>query len=148
MSKSLLSLFVAVLLVVGFAVVNTMAAPGEKAVFESPMVPTGTDGCTESPAGECSESEGKIERNGDWKVEINGVPASTPYDICIEDDYAGETKIGDTTSNSDGELKATEASGDEVQNDTYVNPRLVVRDDDVTDCAGTEQFTTGFSDGE
>ncbi|TDI95898.1 MAG: hypothetical protein E2O29_03600, partial [Deltaproteobacteria bacterium] len=97
MSKSLLSLFVAVLLVVGFAVVNTMAAPGEKGVFESPQVSNG--------GVEVDGSEGKIERDGDYKIEIEPITPNLTVQICIFDINLGIVFLQDTASDADGELK-------------------------------------------
>ena len=105
MFKSLLSsIVVAVLLVVGFAVVDTMARPGEKGVFECPFVEDG--------GSEIGGSEGKIERDGDYKVEIEGSPIAceTEYTVCLCDENAGCVALDTLTTGEcpdEDELKST-----------------------------------------
>ena len=92
---------------------------------------------------ECNDSEGKVERFGDWKVELTSDVADEAYEICLEDDN-GEQELANVTSDDKGELKATESDGILVPSLTYVNPRLVVRTLNAGNCAGVIQFTTGM----
>lgn len=109
MYKSLLSsIFVGVLLVVGFAAVDAMARPGEKGVFECPFV--------EDDGSEIDGSEGKIERDGDYKVEIEGSPIAceTEYTVCLCDVNAGCVALETLTTGEcpdEVELKSTGSVG-------------------------------------
>jgi len=97
MSKSLLGLFVAVLFVLGFSAGIANAGAG---IFEAPQV--------SSPGAEVLGSEGKIKRNGDYKIEIEGVPALTTFEICIQDinlNGGNPIFLRNATSDEDGELK-------------------------------------------
>ena len=127
MSKSLLSLFVAVLFVLGF---TAGIANAGKGIFEAPQV--SNDGV------EVSGSEGKIERDGDYKVEIEPVTPSTTFDICL-DDTSGTDILRDGTSDADGELKVdSNLNTDRADlfpastTTTTQSPSLQVRDDTAT----------------
>lgn len=104
MGKSLLVLVVAVLFVIGLTAVKVFADPGEKGIFEAPQVV--------DMGAEVGGSEGKIERNGDYKVEIDpAFAASTTFDICIFDINLGTVFLQQAASDADGELKVTSDLG-------------------------------------
>jgi hypothetical protein len=132
-------------LALGLAAGTAEAGPNEKGIFEAPMVPV-NGACDLVYGGECDDSEGKVERNGDWKVEIQGVTPDEDYEVCLHD-AGGFQWLAEVTSDEDGELKATELSlgAAHVAIGTYQRPRLVVRLDRGGDCDGPHQYDSGFA---
>ncbi len=139
-------------LALGLSVGTAYAEPPggfKKGIFEGPMVDTAAGTCTDTePDGECDGSEGKVEGNGDWKVEINGVPViADQYEVCIDDVLADPVSLADELDpeGDPGELKATDADGNIVPSNTYQRPSLQVRADTGDPCTGTLHFETGFA---
>ncbi len=152
MVRSLLGLFLAVLFVVGYAAGIAYAQPPghgkggnpNGAVFESAMVEDA--GFCLNTNGQCDLSEGKVKRNGEWKVELTLVTCSEEmYDICVVYDGVNERIVevlAETVSpDEDCELKETGA----VPNDLYISPSLEVRVANGDACSGATDFATGFS---
>jgi len=100
MSKSLLSLFVAVLFVLGFtAGIANAGIVVDEGIFESPFVT--------NAGSQVDDSEGKIDEDGDWKVESYDLGDTECYDICLCDENGGQVVlVANVCTDEDGELKA------------------------------------------
>lgn len=139
MSKKLLAILVAAMFVSGLAGGTAYAGKG---IFEAPLVADGS--------AEVAGSEGKIERDGDYKVEIEGIAALTPFEICIFDVQVGLVFLQDSTSDADGELKVdsnlnTDAAVSfPVGTTTLQAPTLQVRESGADDCSGAVIWESGM----
>lgn len=140
MSKKLLAILVAAMFVSGLAGGTAYAGKG---IFEAPLVADGS--------AEVAGSEGKIERDGDYKVEIEGIAALTPFEICIFDVQVGLVFLQDPTSDADGELKVdsnlnADAAGSfpAATTTTLQAPTLQVRESGADDCSGAVIWESGM----
>ncbi len=120
--RKLAILTAAAALVAGFGFAGTAnAGPGEKGIYEAPMMDSG---------GEVDDSEGKIERNGDYKVEIEPVADDRDYDVCLVfDTVLGGTPTElhlETVTVDDGETEL-KSEGD-VGPDDFYGPQFRVYD--------------------
>jgi len=150
MVRSLLGLFLAVLFVVGYAAGIAYAQPPghgkggnpNGAVFESAMVEDA--GFCLNTNGQCDLSEGKVTRNGSWKVELTLDIIDCDlevFDICLVHKNGFAALAEDVSPDEDCELKETGA----VPNDLYISPSLEVRVANGDACSGATDFATGFS---
>jgi hypothetical protein len=119
-------------LAIGVSVSTALAAPGEKGIFETPMVDPGN--------GEVFGSESKIQSNGDYKVEIETGSGDTTYAVCLVAAAQGTLWLGDFMSDEDGELKAQGT----LDPGTYQAPSFEVRDGS-GDCAGNLVWASGLT---
>ena len=146
--KKLFAVFVGLLFVVGLTA--GMAHADHKAghfngIFEAPFVADG--------GSEFAGSEGKIGRDGSWKVEIPGFETTeATYDICLET-TDGKTLLRNGVVVSDSELKeeclaaagaCSAGGGSPVPGGDHQAPRLQVREDDV-DCDGAIEAESGLT---
>ena len=149
--KKLFVVFVAVLFVVGLTAGIAYAKPDDwfAGIFEAPFV---ADEGTEFEG-----SEGKIGRDGSWKVEIPGfgeVTEEETYQICLET-TDGTTLLRGGVSVSDSELKevcievagaCSAGGGIPVPSDDHQAPRLQVREEpDDGDCDGDIVAESGLT---
>ena len=141
MSKKLLAILVAAMFVSGLAGGTAYAGKG---IFEAPLVANG--------GAEVAGSEGKIERGGDYKVEIEGIAALTTFEICILDIQVGLVFLQDSTSDADGELKVDRnlntdapASFPAGMTTTLQAPTLqVLANSGADDCSGAVVWESGM----
>jgi len=148
--KKLFVVFAALLFVIGLTAGMAYAdrpADWFAGIFEAPMV---EDGGAEFPG-----SEGKIGRDGSWKVEIPGfVTEEETYQICLET-TDGTTLLRDGVSVSDSELKevclaaagaCSAGGGIPVPSDDHQAPRLQVREEpDDGVCSGDIVAESGLT---
>ena len=120
--------------VAALALVFGLGPAVAEGIFEAPFVA--------NAGAEVDGSEGKIERDGDYKVEIEPVTPSTTFEICLVDVNLGTVFLRDEDSDADGELKVDSdlnsdaaATFPAATTVTLQAPRFQVRDDAVV--AGT-----------
>ena len=106
------------------------AAHAGKGIFESPMV-------SASSGAEVLGSEGKIERDGVFKVEVPTVEPGT-YTLCVHQGLSS-IPLGTTTLAESGEVKL---EGD-LSAMTLVAPYFVIHTG--SDCAGPEAYVSGLT---
>ena len=145
------AVFVALLFVIGLTGGMAYAKPANwfAGIFEAPFVADG--------GAEFEGSEGKIGRDGSWKVEIPGfgeVTEAETYQICLET-TAGTTLLRSGVSVSDSELKqvclagggvCSTGGGSPVPAGDQQAPRLQVREaPDDGDCSGAIVAESGLT---
>jgi hypothetical protein len=145
------AVFVALLFVIGLTGGMAYAKPANwfAGIFEAPFVADG--------GAEFEGSEGKIGRDGSWKVEIPGfgvVTEAETYEICLETTDA-TTSLRSGVSVSDTELKevclafgggCTGGTGSPVPAGNNQAPRLQVRETPTGDpCTGDIVAESGLT---
>lgn len=142
MSRVQLAALLAFLVAISFSV-GSPRAQGQ-GIFEAPMVDVNP-----GPNAEVPGSEGKIEREGEFKVEIPGTPAGT-YTVCLFHDDVTSHFLGTVTVDEDGELKL---EGNLTQPPTtplvepgavLVHPDFRVFMDAAGSCTGVPEFRSGL----
>lgn len=147
MSKSLLSLFVAVVFLLGLAAGNVYAKPGGSNVrqFESEMfnAVSGT---------QILNSECRIIQSGRMKLEIPSVTVGscTVFKMCLASDNKSTQRICNRTICSTGELKFSAVSCDISSEFASTGGEVeapvceVWTGGSITNCLGTLEFISGF----
>jgi hypothetical protein len=142
MIRRQLTAVLAVLVAVSFNI-GTAQAKGQ-GIFEARMVDVNP-----GPNFEVPGSEGKIEREGEFKVEIAGIPAGT-YRVCLFHDDTVSHFLGTVLVDQGGELKL---EGNLTMDPTaplvvpgavLVNPDFRMFLGDVGDCTGAPEFRSGL----
>jgi hypothetical protein len=142
MIRRQLTALLALLVAVSFNV-GTAQAKGQ-GIFEAPMVDVNPGPNLEVPG-----SEGKIEREGEFKVEIPGIPAGN-YRVCLFHDDTVSHFLGTALVEEDGELKiegnlTMDPAAPPVEpGAVLVNPDFRVFLGAEGECTGAPEFRSGL----
>ena len=137
MNKWLISLFV-ILCASAMSIASVKAA-----VYEAPFVATG--------GGQVPGSEGKVNEDGSYKVEIPTAIPNTKFEVCRIDFINGPVWLADVTTTDDGELKKIGLPG-AILPGNYEQFGFLVSEDSgdvlgvpLDDCSGTLRWVSGFT---
>ena len=111
--------------------------PALAAVYEGPFVAVG--------GSQVPGSEGKVNEDGSYKVELlTGIP-NTKFEICRIDFTNGPVWLADVTTTEDGELKKIGLPGAIPPGNYEQFSFLVSQDSALDDCSGTLMWASGFT---
>jgi hypothetical protein len=102
--------------------------------------------------GQVRDSEGEIERNGDYKVEVRTARAATTFEVCLAVEDGLNAFLRDAVSDEDGELQVESNFGQDRPDlfapgtpVTLRAPRFEVRANSAANnCRGTLLFESGL----
>lgn len=116
-----------------------IAWPAHAADFEGPLV--------NANGGQVEKSEGKLDGDGEWKVEAVTSLTNTVFDIClvyVANEVPTVLHLGDATSDEDGELKAEGTLNPGTYD--FQAPSFQVRGDTLDNsCTGPLYYETGLT---
>jgi len=140
MKKTLcLSLILALALFLGSNTVFAVKGANFKGTFEAPFIDVDT-------GMEVQGSEGKLNTDGRYKVEIETGDPNVTYEVCIHYVPNMTGFLQDKTTDEDGELKAEGNILDTVIVQYLQAPSFQVRLDSANDdCSGTLVYESGLA---
>ena len=103
-----------------------------------------SNGDCEETGGQCDFSEGKVGRNGSWKVELtlDGCGAEM-YDICLVHEGGTLVLAQDVSPNNDCELK--DSGGAASVAGLFLAPAIIVTGNGGEACTDVTEFVSGFN---
>ena len=139
MKKALcLSLILTLALFLGSNTAFAVKGANFKGTFEAPFIDVDT-------GLEVQGSEGKLNTDGRYKVEIETATPLTDYQVCISNSMNVPHFLQNVTTDEDGELKAV---GNVLDNNAinYIQaPSFQVRSGSADNCSGTLVYESGLA---
>ena len=133
-----LSLALALALFLGSNTAFAVKGANFKGTFEAPFIDV--DAQAEVPG-----SEGKLNTDGRYKVEIETATPLADYQVCINDYMNVPHFLQNVTTDEDGEFKAEGNILDTVAIQYLQAPSFQVRSGSAGNCAGTLVYESGLA---